>query len=87
MANGKRGVEKGAKLVKRPQEEIYEDRKLKMTRQNNMLLRTVKSNKRYLQKFEDVAVVEKMAEELLKTAQAIRSENVKEDIDLFGSDD
>ena len=87
MANGKRGVEKGAKLVKRPQEEIYEDRKLKMTRQYNMLLRTVKSNKRYLQKFEDVAVVEKMAEELLKTAQAIRSENVKEDIDLFGSDD
>jgi len=87
MANGKRGVEKGAKLVKRPQEEIYEDRKLKMTRQYNMLLRTVKSNKRYLQKFEDVAVVEKMAEELLKTAQAIRSENVKEDIGLFGSDD
>jgi len=86
MANGKRGVPKGTKLVKREQEAIYIDRKMKMNRQFNMLLKTVKSNKRYLQKFDGVESVEKMAEELLKTAQAIRSENVKEQIDVFAEE-
>jgi len=86
MTNGKRGVQKGTKLVKREQEAIYIDRKLKMNRQFNMLLKTVKSNKRYLQKFDGVESVEKMAEELLKTAQAIRSENVKEQIDVFAEE-
>lgn len=81
----KPGMKAGMK--KRDMEEIYVERKERITKDFNVLINRINTNEKYLKTFGGVGAIEKMAEVLMERAEQLRLTSKNVSVDLFDDEE